>query len=97
MTGKAGVCIGTSGRGCSNLVTGLATVTSEGDPVIALGGATTVANRLRRVHQAMDTVSIMKPITKYSVEVKSGDAISEVVADAFRSAESGPRSHFQSR
>ena len=89
MTGKAGVCIGTSGPGCSNLVTGLATATSEGDPVVALGGATTVANRLKRVHQAMDTVSIFKPVTKYSAEVNSSEAISEVVADAFRAAESG--------
>jgi len=89
MTGKAGVCIATSGPGCSNLVTGLATATSEGDPVVALGGATTVANRLKRVHQAMDTVSLMKPVTKYSAEVNSSDAISEVVADAFRVAESG--------
>src|ERR1700761_8974493 len=84
MTGKAGVCIATSGPGCSNLVTGLATATSEGDPVVALGGATTIVNRLKRVHQAMDTVSIMKPVTKYSAEVNSADAISEVVADAFR-------------
>jgi acetolactate synthase-1/2/3 large subunit len=89
MTGRAGVCIGTSGPGCSNLVTGLATATSEGDPVVALGGATTVANRLKRVHQAMDTVSIFKPITKYSAEVNSSEAISEIVADAFRAAESG--------
>jgi len=89
MTGKAGVCIGTSGPGCSNLVTGLATATSEGDPVVALGGATTVANRLKRVHQAMDTVSLFRPVTKYSVEVNSSEAISEVVADAFRAAESG--------
>src|ERR1700742_2149667 len=89
MTGKAGVCIATSGPGCSNLVTGLATATSEGDPVVALGGATTVANRLKRVHQAMDTVSLMKPVTKYSAEVNSSDSISEVVADAFRTAESG--------
>jgi acetolactate synthase I/II/III large subunit len=89
MTGKAGVCIGTSGPGASNLLTGLATATSEGDPVVALGGATTVANRLKRVHQAMDTVSIFKPVTKYSAEINSSDAISEVVADAFRAAESG--------
>jgi acetolactate synthase-1/2/3 large subunit len=71
MTGKAGVCIGTSGPGASNLLTGLATATSEGDPVVALGGATTVANRLKRVHQAMDTVSIFKPVTKYSAEINS--------------------------
>src|SRR4029077_16775208 len=39
MTGKAGVAIATSGPGVSNLVTGLATANSEGDPVVALGGA----------------------------------------------------------
>lgn len=36
MTGKAGVAIATSGPGVSNLVTGLATANSEGDPVLAL-------------------------------------------------------------
>src|SRR6516162_2761585 len=39
MTGKAGVAIATSGPGVSNLVTGMATATSEGDPIVALGGA----------------------------------------------------------
>src|SRR4051794_19508980 len=38
MTGKAGVALVTSGPGCSNLVTGLATANSEGDPLVALGG-----------------------------------------------------------
>jgi acetolactate synthase-1/2/3 large subunit len=39
MTGKAGVAIATSGPGVSNLVTGLATANSEGDPIVALGRA----------------------------------------------------------
>src|SRR3979411_2744238 len=39
MTGRAGVALVTSGPGCSNLVTGLATANSEGDPVVAIGGA----------------------------------------------------------
>ena len=38
LTGKAGVAIATSGPGVSNLTTGLATATSEGDPMVALGG-----------------------------------------------------------
>src|SRR5246500_1880509 len=38
MTGKAGVAIATSGPGCSNLVTGFATATSEGNPVVGIGG-----------------------------------------------------------
>src|SRR5215813_7524727 len=45
MTGKAGVALVTSGPGCSNLVTGLATANSEGDPVVAVGGAVTRSNR----------------------------------------------------
>ena len=48
MTGKAGVAIVTSGPGVSNLVTGLATANSEGDPVVALGGAVAVADRLHQ-------------------------------------------------
>jgi acetolactate synthase-1/2/3 large subunit len=47
MTGKAGVTIATSGPGVSNLVTGLATANTEGDPVLALGGAVPLADRRR--------------------------------------------------
>src|ERR1700747_2432004 len=43
MTGKAGVAITTSGPGTSNLVTGLATANSEGDPLVAFGGAVPMA------------------------------------------------------
>src|SRR6202789_1484946 len=42
MTGKAGVVLVTSGPGCSNLVTGLATANTEGDPIVAIGGAVSV-------------------------------------------------------
>src|SRR3984893_3539532 len=48
MTGKAGVAIATSGPGVSNLVTGLATANTEGDPVIALGGAVPTAEALKQ-------------------------------------------------
>src|SRR5437870_9132042 len=89
MTGKAGVALVTSGPGCSNLVTGLGTANSEGDPVVAIGGAVTISNRLKQIHQSMDTVSLFRPITKLSVEIDSPVAVSEVVANAFRAAESG--------
>jgi acetolactate synthase-1/2/3 large subunit len=89
MTGKAGVVLVTSGPGCSNLVTGLATATSEGDPVVAIGGAVPLASRLKQVHQSMDTVSLFRPITRFSAEIDSPQAVSEVVANAFRAAESG--------
>src|SRR5215470_17164664 len=89
MTGKAGVALVTSGPGCSNLVTGLATANSEGDPVVAIGGAVPLADRLKQIHQSMDTVSLFRPITKFSAEIDSPLTVSEVVANAFRCAESG--------
>lgn len=89
MTGKAGVTLVTSGPGCSNLVTGLATANSEGDPVVAIGGAVPIANRLKQIHQSMDTVNLFRPITKFSAEIDSPSTVSEVVANAFRAAESG--------
>jgi acetolactate synthase-1/2/3 large subunit len=89
MTGKAGVAIATSGPGISNLVTGLATANSEGDPVVAFGGAVAAAEALKQIHQTMDAVSILKPVTKFSATVGASDQIGEVVVNAFRTAESG--------
>jgi acetolactate synthase-1/2/3 large subunit len=89
MTGKAGVALVTSGPGASNLVTGFATATSEGDPVVGIGGSVPVADRLKQLHQSMDTVDLFRPVTKFSAEIDSPSAISEVVANAFRAAESG--------
>jgi acetolactate synthase I/II/III large subunit len=89
MTGKAGVAIATSGPGVSNLVTGLATANSEGDPVVALGGAVATGETLKQIHQTMDAVSICKPVTKFCATVAASDSVGEVVANAFRAAESG--------
>jgi acetolactate synthase I/II/III large subunit len=89
MTGKAAVCIATSGPGVSNLVTGLATANSEGDPVVALGGAVATDESLKHIHQTMDSVSICKPVTKFSASVGAPHAVAEVVSNAFRAAESG--------
>jgi acetolactate synthase I/II/III large subunit len=89
MTGKAGVAIATSGPGVSNLTTGLATANTEEDPVVALGGAVATNEALKQIHQTMDAVSILRPVTKYSVTVGAPDQVSEVMGNAFRAAESG--------
>jgi acetolactate synthase I/II/III large subunit len=89
MTGRAGVAIATSGPGVSNLTTGLATANSEGDPVVALGGAVATSEALKQIHQTMDAVAILKPVTKFSATVGASDQLSEVLANAFRAAESG--------
>jgi len=89
LTGNAGVALGTSGPGCSNLITGMATATSEGDPVVAIGGQVKRSDSAKQVHQSMDTVSMFRPITKYAVEVTDPAALSECLSNAFRHAEHG--------
>jgi acetolactate synthase I/II/III large subunit len=89
MTGKAGVAIATSGPGVSNLVTGLVTANTEGDPVVALGGAVAVSERLKQTHQTMDSIGLCKPVTKFSAEVNSPESTAEVLTNAFRAAETG--------
>lgn len=89
LTGKAGVALVTSGPGCSNLITGVATATSEGDPLVAIGGAVKRADHVKQVHQTMDTVAMFRPVTKFAAEVTSSSALSEVLANGFRAAEFG--------
>jgi acetolactate synthase I/II/III large subunit len=89
MTGKAGVAIATSGPGVSNLTTGLATANTEGDPVVGLGGSVATYEALKQIHQTMDAVSILRPVTKYSVTVGAPDQLDEVIGNAFRAAEGG--------
>lgn len=89
LTGNAGVALVTSGPGCSNLITGMATATSEGDPVVALGGAVKRADSAKQVHQSMDTVAMFRPVTKYAVEVTDANALSEAISNAFRQAGQG--------
>src|ERR1700720_4562452 len=77
MTGKAGVAITTSGPGVSNLATGLATANSEGDPMIALGGAVATSQSLKQIHQTLQAVSLLKPVTKFCAEASSAESIAE--------------------
>lgn len=68
---------------------GVATATSEGDPLVAIGGAVKRADHVKQVHQTMDTVSMFRPVTKFAAEVTSSSALSEVLANGFRAAEFG--------
>jgi acetolactate synthase-1/2/3 large subunit len=86
LTGKPGVCLVTSGPGTGNLVTGAATATTEGDPMVAIGGVVPLPDTLKQTHQSMDSVAIMKPVTKFSVSINAPDAAGEAVVNAFRAA-----------
>src|SRR5580700_1269768 len=88
LTGKAGVAIATSGPGVSNLTTGLLTANSEGDPLVALGGAVPTSQAIKQVHQTFQAVSALKPVTKFCAEAGSADSVGEIMANAFAAAES---------
>lgn len=86
LTGRPGVCLVTSGPGTGNLVTGAATATTEGDPMVAIGGVVPLPDTLKQTHQSMDSVAIMKPVTKFSVAINAPEAAGEAVVNAFRAA-----------
>lgn len=89
LTGKPGVVLVTSGPGVSNLTTGLLTATSEGDPVLALGGQVKRNDLLQLTHQSIDNAALLKYSSKYSEEVQDPESLSEVMTNAIRIATSG--------
>ncbi len=86
MTGRPGVCLTTSGPGVSNLATGLITATAEGHPVVALSGSVPSALENLDTHQTLDNVSLMRPVTKHAVSVRSADSVVSTMANAFRAS-----------
>jgi acetolactate synthase-1/2/3 large subunit len=91
LTGSPGVVLVTSGPGTANLATGLLTANTEQDPVVALCGAVSRKDRLKRTHQSMDAAAMMKTVTKFTGEVNDPDNVPETVANAFRAATTAPQ------
>ena len=88
-TGKVGVCIGTSGPGATNLVTGLATAYMDSAPVVALTGQVARAFIGHDSFQETDIVGITLPVTKHSFLVNSAAELGDVMHEAFHIARSG--------
>ncbi|RMX17972.1 acetolactate synthase AlsS [Legionella jordanis] len=86
LTQKPGVVLVTSGPGVANLATGLLTATTEGDPVVAIGGNVSRAMRFKTSHQSANNAKLMEAVTKYSVEAMSATNITEILAMAFKQA-----------
>jgi acetolactate synthase-1/2/3 large subunit len=88
-TGKAGVCLATSGPGATNLMTGLTSAMMDSIPVVALTGQVPQALIGKDGFQEADTIGISLPCTKHSFQVRSASEIPGVVHRAFKSAISG--------
>lgn len=79
-TNQMSVCIGCSGPGGTNLVTGAANAMREHLPVLFLTGAVPVNTVGLNASQELDAEPIFQPVTKYSITVKeSKDLLKEVV------------------
>ena len=84
ITGKPGVVLVTSGPGVANLPTGLLTATTEGDPIVALGGNVPLGMKFKETHQNTDNAKLLECVTKSSIEVTKPEVIPEAIANAFR-------------
>jgi acetolactate synthase-1/2/3 large subunit len=87
--GKPGVCFAASGPGTTNLITGVGNAYLDAVPVVALGGASAIAQDGMGAFQEMDQVGMFKPITKWAERVKDTRRIPELINKAFRIATGG--------
>ena len=88
LTGRAGVCLGTLGPGAANLVTAVADAYLDRAPLVALTGQADLERMHKESHQYIDTVRLMRPITKWNARLNDPSIIPEVVRKAFKVAES---------
>jgi acetolactate synthase-1/2/3 large subunit len=87
LTGRAGVCLATLGPGATNLVTGVADANMDRAPVVAIAGQAATTRMHKESHQHLDLVSLFRPISKYSTQIREAEVIPEVVRKAFKIAE----------
>lgn len=88
VTGKPGVCAVTAGPGVTDVVTAVANAQRAGIPMIVIGGAGPKILCDMGSLQDMDCVTLMRPITKWSVQVPQADRIGEYIDSAMRIAQS---------
>ncbi|HEY1661372.1 MAG TPA: biosynthetic-type acetolactate synthase large subunit [Verrucomicrobiae bacterium] len=88
-TGKAGVCMGTSGPGATNLVTAIADAYMDSCPLIAITGQVTTNMIGRGAFQETDIIGVTLPIVKHSYLVTDVNDIPRIVKEAFYIAQSG--------
>ena len=102
VTGRVGVCMGTSGPGATNLVTGIGTALLDSVPMVAITGNVPGALIGKDAFQEIDINGITLPMTKHNYLVRDADDLPRVVAEAFHIARTGrpgpgPHRHHQGR
>ena len=89
LSGRAGVCIATSGPGATNLITAIATAYMDSIPLVVITGQVNSDQIGRDVFQEADITGSAEPFVKHSFLVKNPEEICEVIKKAFYLAETG--------
>ncbi len=88
-SGRLGVCLGTSGPGATNLVTGICTAWMDSTPVLALTGNVSRTLLGRDGFQEADITGITHSITKHNYLVMNADEIALSMREAVHIATTG--------
>jgi acetolactate synthase-1/2/3 large subunit len=86
---KPGVCEGPSGGGATYILPGVAEAQASSIPVIAINSDTPLSGDDKGVLTALDQEALFGPVTKWRIRVKKADKTPEILARAFRVANSG--------
>ena len=89
VTGRAAVCLATSGPGATNLLTAIADARLDSIPLVAITAQVPQALIGTDAFQEVDTFGLTLPITKHNFLVRNVAELLEAVPLAFRLAESG--------
>ena len=88
-TGRAGVCMATSGPGATNLLTGIADAWMDSTPLVAITGQVNQDMIGRGAFQETDVFGMTLPVVKHSYLVWDIKDIPRIVKEAFHIAQSG--------
>ncbi|MCR2803917.1 biosynthetic-type acetolactate synthase large subunit [Paenibacillus soyae] len=88
-TGKAGVCLATSGPGATNLVTGIATAYMDSIPLVVITANVPTHLIGSDAFQEADIVGMTMPITKHNYFVRDAQDIPRILREAFHIAGTG--------
>ena len=89
VTGKAGVCIATSGPGATNLVTPLADAHMDSVPIVAITGQVPAPAIGTDAFQEADIRGVTMPVTKHNYFITDPADIPRAISEAFYIANSG--------
>ncbi len=88
-TGRPGVAIVTSGPGCTNAVTGLATAYTDSIPLVVFTGQVPTQMIGNDAFQEADNMGITRPVTKHNYLVKDVRDLAPTIKEAFYIATTG--------